>query len=489
MKPAKLCVTVTADTMAELRDRRDAVEDADLVELRLDFVREPSAAAALAGRKKPVIVTCRPRSEGGRFYGSEEERRAILGEALALGAEYVDLEFKGACADLMERTGGRRIILSHHDFAGMPADLEAMAQAMLASGAEVVKLAVTAHSLRDCLTLRAVGASSRAPMALIAMGEAGVASRVLASWMGSCWTYAGDGAAPGQLPVKRMHEEYRFRRIGTRTAVYGVLGRPVSHSVSPAMHNAAFRAAHLDAVYVPLAAADFADFEAFAEQANLAGVSVTAPFKVQAFERADECDAVSRRIQSVNTLRRENGKWLGCNTDVTGFLAPLESALRLPGLRATILGAGGAARSVSVALASAGVKVTIAARRKDQALAVAALTGAATTAWPPDPASWDLLVNATPVGTAPGVDASPLPDDYLFHGGVVYDLVYNPPQTRFLDEATRAGCRTIGGLDMLVAQAQAQFEWWTGGRPADRVMREAALARLAVHNAESAEAK
>ena len=158
--------------------------------------------------------------------------------------------------------------------------------------------------------------------------------------------------------------------------------------------------------------------------------------------------------------------------------------MRLRGTRATILGAGGASRSVSVALASAGVKVTIAARRKDQAQAVAALTGAEIAQWPPDPSSWDLLVNATPVGTAPG-DASPLPDNYLFHGGgLVYDLVYNPPQTKLLTAAARAGCRTIGGLDMLVAQAQAQFEWWTGGRPAARVMREAALARLAANGSE-----
>ena len=113
-----------------------------------------------------------------------------------------------------------------------------------------------------------------------------------------------------------MQDEFRFRRIGARTAIYGVLGKPVSHSVSPAMHNAAFRAAHLDAVYLPLAAADFDDFTAFADAVGLAGASVTAPFKVDAFERADECDPVSRRIQSVNTLRREGGKWLGCNTDV-----------------------------------------------------------------------------------------------------------------------------------------------------------------------------
>jgi shikimate 5-dehydrogenase len=170
---------------------------------------------------------------------------------------------------------------------------------------------------------------------------------------------------------------------------------------------------------------------------------------------------------------------LGCNTDVTGFLAPLESAMQMRGARAVILGAGGAARSVSVGLTSAGMRVAIAARRPVQAQAVATLTGAAVAPWPPDPASWDLLVNATPVGTSPNSGASPLPDGYPFPGsGLVYDLVYNPPKTKLLDEAARAGCRTIGGLDMLVAQAQAQFEWWTGRRPADRVMRDAALARL-----------
>ncbi len=479
MGPAKLCVTVTGATTAELRANRDQVQDADLVEVRVDPVADPSAAGALAGRKKPVVFTCRSASEGGHFKGSEEERRRILSDAFGLGAEYVDLEWKGSCIDLMERTGGRRVIVSNHDFTGVPADLDDMAQAMLSSGAEIVKIAITANSLHDCLTLRAIGQHRRVPMVLIAMGESGIASRVLAGWMGSCWTYAGDGVAPGQIPAKRLLNEFRFRQIGARTAIYGVLGKPVTHSVSPSMHNAAFRAAGIDAAYLPLAASDYDDFAAFAEAAPLAGASVTAPFKVNAFERADECDPVSRRIQSVNTLKRSGGKWLGCNTDVAGFLAPLESAMPLRGKRATILGAGGAARSVSVALASAGVQVSLAARRADQAGSVAALTGAAIVDWPPDPSSWDLLVNATPVGTAPDTDRSPLPDDYAYPSGpLVYDLVYNPPQTRFLDTAKRAGCRTIGGLDMLVAQAQAQFEWWTGQRPADRVMRDAAIARL-----------
>jgi 3-dehydroquinate dehydratase / shikimate dehydrogenase len=480
VKPAKLCVTVTADTTAELRTQRDQVKEADLVELRLDTVRDPTAAGALAGRRKPVIVTCRARAQGGYFEGSEEERRAILSDALALGAEYIDLDWQTGAVDLIERTGGRRVVLSHHDFNGVPTDLNDLSHAMLASGAEVVKVAVMASRLSDCLTLRELGRNTRVPMALIAMGEAGIPSRVLAGWTGSCWTYAGDGVAPGQISAERMHEEFRFRQIGARTEIYGVLGRPVSHSVSPSMHNAAFRATHRDAVYLPLAAADFEDFTTFADAVGLRGASVTAPFKVAAFERADECDPVSRRIQSVNTLRRDGLRWLGCNTDVSGFLAPLESSMDLRGARATVLGAGGAARSVSVALASAGMRISIAARRKEPAQTVATLTGASVSSWPPDPASWDLLVNATPVGTAPRGNDSPLPAGYPFHGGkIVYDLVYNPPQTKLLIDAANAGCRTIGGLDMLVAQAQAQFEWWTGQRPADRVMRDAATARLA----------
>ena len=478
MKPAKLCVTVTADTMAELRTRRDEVRDADLIELRVDSVRDPSAAGALAGRRKPVIVTCRPKSDGGWFAGSEEERRTILSEALSLGAEYVDLEWQGSCAGLLQQTGGRRIVFSHHDFTGVPADLAARSQAMLASGAEVVKIAITAERLADCLTLRAIGRQTRVPIALIAMGDAGIPSRVLASWFGSCWTYAGDNAAPGQISAHRMTEEFGFRRIGSRTAIYGVLGRPVGHSVSPAMHNAAFRAAHLDAVYLPIAAADFEDFLTFADAVNLAGASVTAPYKVAAFERADECDPVSRRIQSVNTLRRSGTRWLGANTDVAGFLAPLQTAMRVQGKRATVLGAGGAARSVAVALQSAGAGVTIAARREDQARTVAALSGAAIGTWPPAPGSWDVLVNTTPVGTAPDVDQSPLPEGHRLDGMLVYDLIYNPLETRLLTDAATAGCQTIGGLDMLVAQAQAQFEGWTGQRPADRVMRDAATARL-----------
>ncbi len=283
--------------------------------------------------------------------------------------------------------------------------------------------------------------------------------------------------APGQLTARRMQGEFGFSRVGADTALYGVLGKPVSHSVSPAMHNAAFRALGLDAVYLPLAAESYEDFVAFAEAMDLRGASVTAPFKVDAFNHATCEDDESRRSQAINTLRRRGGRWEGLNTDAAGFMAPLTRQGGVTGARVTVLGAGGAARAVAVALGAAGASVTLCARRTGQAEVVARLAGAHVVTWPPAPGSWDILVNATPVGTFPRVNESPLPATAL-EGGLVYDLVYNPARTRLLADAAARGCRTIGGLEMLVAQAQAQCAWWTGVQPPERTMRDAALARL-----------
>jgi 3-dehydroquinate dehydratase/shikimate dehydrogenase len=474
---AKLCVTVTGQTMAELRKRRDEVTDADLVELRLDTAADPSAAAALADRRLPVVVTCRPKWEGGHFQGSEDERRRLLLDAQRLGAEYVDVEWKAGFADVIQARSGQGVVLSMHDFDGVPIDLADRAAAMRSTGAEVIKLAVMARRLRDNLSLSPIACNASNSTVVVAMGDAGLPSRVLAARFHSLWTYAGHAVAPGQLPASRLRDEYSFPRLHERTSVYGVVGRPVMHSLSPHMHNAAFRAAQIDAVYLPLAASDYDDFLAFAEAMSLGGASVTAPFKVDAFERADACDAMSRSIHSVNTLRRTAHGWEACNTDVAGFLAPLESRMGVRATRATVLGAGGAARGVAAALRAAGAQVTIAARNPQQAAAVAALTGGIVGEWPPRRRSWDLLVNATPVGTVPAVEDSPLPDG-PFDGRVVYDLVYNPADTRLLRDARSAGCQTISGLEMLVAQAVRQFEWWTGITPSAHIMRDAATMAL-----------
>ena len=292
------------------------------------------------------------------------------------------------------------------------------------------------------------------------------------------WTYAGSDRDIGQVSAATLLNEYRFRSLTDATDVYGLVGLPVSHSVSPAMHNASFAATRLDAVYLPLPAVSADDFVTFGRALGVKGASVTIPHKITLFERVDEIDAVARRVGAINTIRVIDGRWMGGNTDVEGFLQPLVERVELNGLRASILGSGGAARAVAVALTSSGCRVRIHARNRQHAEQVSVITSAEVGPYPPERGSWDLLVNCTPVGMYPNVEEPPHAAADL-SGRCVYDLVYNPTGTRLLREAARAGCQTIGGLEMLVAQAHEQFHWWTGVRPPAGVMREAALKQLA----------
>ncbi len=259
MSTSLLCETVTGRTLAELIRARNAAEGADLVELRLDGVNDLDVAKALAGRRTPVIVTCRPAWEGGRFDGGEGAREVILRKALDLGAEYVDVEFK-AGFDRLIAAHVEKIVVSSHDFTGVPDDLSARVDAMRDTGAAVIKIAVTPACLADTLPL--VDIANGGDAVVIGMGEPGVPTRLLATRFGSRWTYAGTVAA-GQVPARRMLEQFRFREVGADTSVFGVIG--AANALSPVMHNAAFAAAGIDAVCVPLRASDFADFLTFAD--------------------------------------------------------------------------------------------------------------------------------------------------------------------------------------------------------------------------------
>ncbi|OFW03690.1 MAG: hypothetical protein A3I61_01950 [Acidobacteria bacterium RIFCSPLOWO2_02_FULL_68_18] len=271
-----LCETVTGRSMAELLAGRDAVTAADMVELRLDGVADIDVARALQGRRGPAVVTCRPAWEGGWFTGTERDRYRLLAEALASGAEYVDIEWRATGEAHDEAFGGlirshpSRVVVSTHDFAGLPGDVSTRAQAMRRLGAAVIKVAIAARRLSDTLPLLEIGAGGDA--VVIGMGDAGVPSRLLASRFRSRWTYAGAAAAPGQMPASRMVEEFRFRSIGPRTALYGAAGDEVMRSSLPARLNAAFAGAGVDAVCVPLRAADRDDLDAFGRALGFAGV-------------------------------------------------------------------------------------------------------------------------------------------------------------------------------------------------------------------------
>jgi 3-dehydroquinate dehydratase/shikimate dehydrogenase len=457
--------------MEELRRARDAAAFADMVEVRLDAVDRPDAIGAIEGRRRPVLVTCRAAWEGGGFQGSEEERERILSEAQAAGAEYVDVEARADFASaITRRRRGRGIVLSLHAFGEPPADIIERARAMRSTGVEVVKIAIEGQRLGDMLPL--LDLASRTDFVdrdgmnghvLLAMGQPGVPTRVLAARLGNRWTYAGDGVAPGQMPAARLLGEFGFRRIRPDATLYGVVGNPIAHSLSPVMHNAGFSALGLNAVYVPLQAGDVDDFVTFARQTQMGGASITAPFKVGMLSKVDEVDEMGRRVGAINTLVVRDGRWIGAHTDVDGFLSPLVGRMALKRARATVLGAGGAARAVAVALGSQGAAVTVCARQQAAARDVAALADGVAGTWPPRPGSWDVLINATSSGSGGPVD-DPM-NGVPLDGEIVFDLVYSPARTPLLERAAREGCLTIGGIEMLVAQAERQFELWTGVRP------------------------
>lgn len=469
MPVTEIIHTVTGRTTAELRAARDAAVGT-MVELRVDGVPDLDVAAVLQGRRVPVIVTCRAAWEGGHFDGSEEERLRILSAAAREGADYIDVEWR-ADRRLLTLPAGTQVVLSNHDFSGVPRDLEARVAAMRSERPAIVKVAVMASRLRDCLTLRAAMTGGGSQIA-VAMGPFGYLSRLCPWLFGSRWTFGGT-AAPGQIPASDMRDLYRVQHGSAATAIYAIFGAPLGHSASPAMHNQAFGELGVDAIYVPLETVDADEALAVADAVGLKGASVTAPLKSALAARVAAADAMSRQVGALNTLKRVDGQWEARNFDGEGFLLPLtRRGVPLHGRRAVVLGAGGAARTVVSVLRREGARVEIAARRVERAEALARELGATAVAWPPPP-GWDLLVNTTPVGTWPGVNASPLERGDL-SGGWVYDLIYNPRETTLLAWARESGARTIDGLEMLVDQARLQFEWWIDRQAPTEVMAQAA---------------
>ena len=482
MTTALLCETVTGRTMAELLAAREGATHGDMVELRLDGVSDLDLPGALEGRRVPVVATCRPTWEGGRFDGTEYERASILSRALELGAEFVDVEWRATQQSNGDFTGivrrdPARVVISSHDFDGVPRDLQDRVRAMRGVGAGSIKVAVAVSRLTETLPLKDIGAAGDA--IVIGMGEAGLPSRLLAAHYGSRWTYAGRGVAPGQLPAETMADDFHFFRVGPETAVYGVVSTNAMHSLSPVMHNAAFEAAGIDAVYVPLRACDFDDFLSYAAAMGVKGASITIPFKLDALRAATPADRLTQSVGAANTLRRDGSGWQATNTDVDGFLAPLDAVFgrRLSNARAAVLGAGGSARAVVAALRSRGVLVSVYARRPEQARALAQELDATAGEWPPPTGSWDVLVNCTPLGGAGKRDESPLPREAV-SGPLVYDLTYGQGPSALLRDAKAAGALTIDGLPMLVAQAERQFEWWTGQKPEPGVMQDAVRRKM-----------
>jgi 3-dehydroquinate dehydratase/shikimate dehydrogenase len=385
------------------------------------------------------------------------------------------------------RQGRARLIVSYHNSQETPADIADIARRIEATGADIVKVAAVAKSLRDNLAMFRVLRAARKPTIAVTMGEHGHVSRVLGPKFGAFLVFAsleaGREAAPGQVPVRDMLDLYHFRDIGPSTRVYGVIANPVAHSMSPAIHNAAFHHCGIDAVYLPFRVDDPADFIPAYKELPVEGYSVTIPHKEAVIPLLDEVQPLATRIGAVNTVVARGDRLCGSNTDWSAAVAAIESGLpegeSLGGKTVLLLGAGGASRAIAFGLAERGCRVVLANRTHERAVRLAADVACESVDLA-DVASvpYDILVNGTSLGMHPRVDATPLDRGLLRPGSLVFDSVYNPLETRLLREAREAGCRTVDGLSMFVNQAAAQFELWTGVPAPRQVMRRVVESRL-----------
>ncbi len=508
----RLCVAIfVTDEAQARRDMALAAErGADIVELRIDTIPERAILDSLLATKSiPVIVTCRPTWEGGKSTITDIERGELLRAAVDGGADFIDIELETLRkhetalrqyqAGLGQNTGVRFIVSSHRFTRGRPPRLMNVVLEMNQSIADIPKVAWRASTVRDNLEAFEILKLSQKPTVALCMGEAGLISRVLAKKFNAFLTFASlddaTGTAPGQIPVTDMKRLYRWDAISPATKVFGVVGSPVAHSMSPAVHNAAFDATGFDGIYLPLLVnPGYESFKAFMESflhfdgLDLSGLSVTIPHKENALrylnEKGADIDDIAGRIGAVNTIVISAGKSLrGLNTDYSA-ITDLVGDVR--GKRVAVLGAGGTGRTAVAAMAAGGATVVVYNRTRDRADAVAAeFNGKVGKVVAAD---WDKLcdsccqvyVNTTPIGMHPSVNESPLGDDppKFGPGALVVDVIYNPVQTRLLRDAKSAGAKTVGGVEMFIAQAAAQFTAFTGSQAPVGVMRTALLARL-----------
>jgi 3-dehydroquinate dehydratase/shikimate dehydrogenase len=457
------------------------------LEFRLDYLNSPASGIEVirAFRKKypeaSILATCRHRQASGHFKGSVPQQIAVLLDAARAGAAFLDLEIETAeqaMPDLARLREAAPLCLSYHNFESTPA-LPPILKRLLRLPADAHKIATTARKPTDNLRLMDFARqASQIPLVALAMSEVGLVTRVLSCGFGNPYTYAAPssdaGTAPGQISAKVMRALYRCEKLTEQTRIYGVIASPVAHSRSPLIHNRAFQARRIDAVYLPflVAASQLGDWMKFAAALPVAGFSVTIPHKQKIMRYLDIIEPQAKRIGAVNTVWRKAGKWRGANTDTEGVIKPLSKHLRLPHAGILIAGYGGAARAAAIALADAGADITIAGRDLKAAQALAGVVkGEAVTLKQAQSMSFDALIHATPVGMSPKPDATLFAD--RIPARVVMDMVYNPHETLLLKNAKAQGCKLIHGIDMLLEQAAHQFEIWTGDAAPKSVMRSA----------------
>jgi len=467
--------------------------DNSFLEFRLDYLSKPGLALARIKRfteSHPgtvVVATCRRAVSGGKFRGSIASQLEILSKAAAAGCQLLDVELQTASKCRPEQLAKLRnraaVLLSFHDFRGTK-KLDETLEKMLTYPADFYKVVSTATTLTDNVTMIKFLANhgDRHSLVSMCMGEQGIISRVLGLRAGSLFTFAaasaGEETAPGQVTAQELRSVYRIEQVDAATRVYGVAGDPIAHSLSPAIMNAAFRRENVNAVYLALHAKTLKDLLSCVREIPIHGISVTMPYKQAILAHLDNTDSHTTKIGACNTVvRAQDGKLYGFNTDSSGIVRPLERRLStLEGARILVLGAGGAARAAVFGLKERGSEVYILNRSAAPARKLAHQARARIMKRTElKKFAFDVIINATPVGMG-NTRETPLQENEI-NARYVFDMVYDPAETRLLKLAKERGAQVIPGIEMFVHQAARQFEIWTGKpAPWDEMLRVVLLA-------------
>lgn len=471
-----------------MKNLRSAGRKTDFVEARIDYlskIDDKKLSKIISAGGKHLILTCRKKSEGGKFRGSESKRIALLKKAALFGAPFIDIEFstsKHLLNDFLRNKKHSKVILSSHNFKStlsLTSLKKLFSRMKKINGSYALKIVNFANSDADNLNILRFLKSKKSKGKLIAfcMGEKGKTSRFLAHISGSFLSYVpfSKKTALGQLALNELNDIEMVKNI------CAVVGFPLKHSLSPVMHNAAFKKLKIPYFYLSFELADITPAVAAMRDLGFKGYSITLPHKVSVIKHLDSIDALSRKIVAVNTVVNSKGKLKGYNTDYFGAIAPLKKRLSLKGKKVVLLGAGGAARAIAAGLKGENASCTITDRSLKKAKKLAKrfafnYTNISGLAQYLNDA--DVIINATPVGMKPNTGKSLVPGKLLKPRQVVFDIVYSPLETKLLKSARKKGCRIIHGYEMLLMQGIKQFELFTGKKAPTNIMRNALLNSL-----------
>ena len=493
MRLPKVCLALSGDTAEDMLSTAESMaRDNPFLEFRLDYLKHPLAALPKIHRfleAHPYVTaigTCRRFDNGGKFKGSLASQLEVLTKANAAGCQLVDLELQSALkskAEAIARLRSRAgLILSFHDFRATR-NLDETLDKMLKVPADFYKVVSTATTLSDNVAMMKFLQSRGDKHALIGlcMGEQGLISRVLSVRAGSAFTFGAVSAdlktAPGQISTRDLRSIYRIDQVDAVTRIYGVVGDPIEHSLSPIIMNTALRRENVNGVYLALHAKTLKDLIHCVRGIPLHGLSITMPYKQAILSHLDNTDAHTTKIGACNTVvRGQDGKLYGFNTDAAGVVRPIEQRLSIEGAKVLVLGAGGAARAAVFGLQERGAEVWILNRTSAKAQKLARQAKARTIKRADlRKIAFDVIINATPVGMGNTRDC-PLKDEEI-QARVVFDMVYDPVETHLLQVARAKGIAVIPGVEMFVQQAARQFEIWTGKpAPADDMLRAVTIA-------------